>query len=1124
MAGDRGASLPVAAMGVLAILFSTALLSQHAFDLLRLGEGESAQERSLQPPPVEARLWEDPLAAVVRHKDVARKQCSGEPRPAQCASKYDEPLKSSDFLVIVPMPGSSFVGGEEQRRRIRYAVLAGLASKGFVPEQSARLGLKRVPWCQQPSLAECEPTTELTLDVAHEYLRTEGGVQERKATILWLDDTKLGHKWLSAIAMLVGRLGYAEEQFPKVTVVGPYTSEKLVEAIRDLADMGIAASNEGGYCRNWRRLRSIDLVSPFSTADEGDLIRSAGSLTIKAIRCEGEDARNPALPQFKTLSEAFDKLGLERPATSAPFFLRTVGTDSTQVDVLKMELCARGLGEGSRVVLLHEWDSLFARSLVEKISRGWQCPNGGKVSMDIHAYFGGLDGATLEGASKQQRLVPRAKPSDKDSSKEPEIEWPENRDQRDYIRRLVRSLQAGDDQDTKLPVRAIGVIGQDVHDKLLLIQALRPVFTEQTIFTTDMDARLFHPDVARYMRNVIVSSALPLSPSDLSVSVASSRKFAPFRDSYQTATFLAAHYAATDAPTSPELENGRAAFRAGLAKQLKTTYLHEVGRQGVIGLATPGRTPPAVWHQQLQVRLNFALLLSALLALFGLVALVSMPSPALEQVVRRNEPCGLSTLFIAGMVIACWGFAVGIVAEFAKPGQVGVWGVLALSAIAMAGFLIAFWRRPAAQETALQLSEPYRLRLSLVLLLPAGIASLLAFVPRGDVAGTFEPFTIFAGVSSWPSELLRAFAVLLFGWFLDRTWRGTSMATAKVGDRYFPAKSFRAESSVPLWRSLLRNANIWIGSKVLTAGENVITPPNDSQPDGAIDGGRVWSNYLMLLADGPRLLRLGLWLAVTYVTVSAVMHLAGGEAPEIPARGESDRSLFRLTVWLSVAATIILMILVSDATILTWRFVQALRDLRTVYPGATVRRFAAALGPSLAERASRAIRARPRERNDASSPARNSILDPWIDANLLADHTEGISKLIFFPLILLGLLFVARLQIFDNWSPNNVVFIVLVGFLLWMIGVATVLNIGAEIARRRALEFMQMDLLWLKGCSSAEDQALAEQFPSLIAQVKELRRGAFAPFFEQPLVRAVLVPLGSIGGLQLIELLSLVRA
>ncbi len=159
-----------------------------------------------------------------------------------------------------------------------------------------------------------------------------------------------------------------------------------------------------------------------------------------------------------------------------------------------------------------------------------------------------------------------------------------------------------------------------------------------------------------------------------------------------------------------------------------------------------------------------------------------------------------------------------------------------------------------------------------------------------------------------------------------------------------------------------------------------------------------------------------------------------------------------------------------------------------------------------------------------SRPGRNSILDPWIDANLLADHTEGISKLIFFPLILLGLLFVARLQIFDNWSPNNVVMIVLVVFLLWMVGVATALNVGAEIARRRALEFMRQDLLWLKGSSNPDDLALAEQFQSLIKQVEELRRGAFAPFFEQPLVRAVLVPLGGVGGLQLLELLTLVRS
>jgi len=85
------------------------------------------------------------------------------------------------------------------------------------------------------------------------------------------------------------------------------------------------------------------------------------------------------------------------------------------------------------------------------------------------------------------------------------------------------------------------------------------------------------------------------------------------------------------------------------------------------------------------------------------------------------------------------------------------------------------------------------------------------------------------------------------------------------------------------------------------------------------------------------------------------------------------------------------------------------------------------------------------------------------------------------------------------------------------------LNISAEIARRTALEAMRSDLMWLQG-SGEKYRLLAERFPSLIVQVEQLRKGAFAPFFEQPLVRAVLVPLGGAGGLQLLELLSFSRS
>lgn len=942
---------------------------------------------------------------------------------------------------------------------------------------------------------------------------------------------------------------------------------------RPQVDVSFTTRDErkAAFCANWDRLRNFNLVSPFSTADEGELIKSARLENIKVIDCPNSKRAALETSQFKDLDETFRSL-LGHPSRSDPFFLRTVGADNHQVEALKAELCARGIadGEGGRVVLFHEWDSLFARDLVKKIEPALKkC--GRNVTVDTYAYFGGLDGVTLEGASKQQRAVPRTNANDKNSSKQPEIEWPENRDQRDYIRRLVSSLQAGaprnkknqdseegnaENQDgknkgAKLPVRAVGVIGQDVHDKLLLIQALRPAFTERTIFTTDMDARLFHPETARYMRNVVISSALPLSLADLQMPVAPSSMFAPFRDSYQTANYLAAHYAALDKsrPEAPRTPRGE--FRTALARQLETTYLHEVGRLGgAVALATPSGTPDDdAWSQQVTARWRFALVLSVMLAIFGAVALVSMPSPALRKVVRRKGPCSLSTMLIAGLVIACWGFAVGVVTELGRPGRIGVSGVLGIAALGMVVFWMAFARRPHAQRgepapASAQSAQPYRLRLALVLLVPAAVACLLAFVPLEDTTGTFEPFSIFTGVSSWPSELLRALAVLLFGWFLDRTWRGTSVATAKIGYRYFPVQWLagisldmflrahrrnpaRARRFLILYaRRTLGNAKIWVGRRSLVDGKRLTNPAHDdrSKGDGGIDGSRVWRNYLLLLADGPRFLRTGLWLAVTFIVIRTVMMLAGGEPPEIPARGEGDRALFLLTIWLSVTATVILMILVSDATILTWRFIQALRDKRTVYPVDTVRRFAADLGPLLARRAARAIAARPRDRNDPACPARNSIVDPWIDANLLADHTEGISRLIFFPLILLGLLFLARLQIFDNWSPDNVVMIVLVAFLLWMISVATVLNIGAEIARRRALETMRADLLWLTGGAQPKDLALAEQFPSLIKQVEELRRGAFAPFFEQPIVRAVLVPLSGVGGLQLIELLPLIRS
>ena len=48
--------------------------------------------------------------------------------------------------------------------------------------------------------------------------------------------------------------------------------------------------------------------------------------------------------------------------------------------------------------------------------------------------------------------------------------------------------------------KAIGVLGSDVYDKLLILQALKQNFPHAIFFTTDLDARLFPPREIQWTR------------------------------------------------------------------------------------------------------------------------------------------------------------------------------------------------------------------------------------------------------------------------------------------------------------------------------------------------------------------------------------------------------------------------------------------------------------------------------------------------------------------------------------------------------------------------------------------------------------------------------------------------
>ena len=132
------------------------------------------------------------------------------------------------------------------------------------------------------------------------------------------------------------------------------------------------------------------------------------------------------------------------------------------------------------------------------------------------------------------------------------------------------------------------------------------------------------------------------------------------------------------------------------------------------------------------------------------------------------------------------------------------------------------------------------------------------------------------------------------------------------------------------------------------------------------------------------------------------------------------------------------------------------------------------------------------------------------------------ARLVIGPFVVLALLVVARSRLFDNWALTPAIAVGVCFYVAALIGLTFLLKQAAEATRKRALESMQADLRWLAG-SGKPLSDLVEPFKRLIVSVETNQHGAFASFFDQPLLKAMLVPLGGAGGTQLFDYLLLGR-
>jgi hypothetical protein len=227
-----------------------------------------------------------------------------------------------------------------------------------------------------------------------------------------------------------------------------------------------------------------------------------------------------------------------------------------------------------------------------------------------------------------------------------------------------------------------------------------------------------------------------------------------------------------------------------------------------------------------------------------------------------------------------------------------------------------------------------------------------------------------------------------------------------------------------------------------------------------------------------------LFLAFTLVLSRGVSGL-DLEWSNPPYRGEAMRQLNRWLLLPTVSLYVLLLIAVVDVIRLCDKFTQELcRPTATSWSEEPLRRESERLGVP------------------------KDYLHGWLDIQFIAAWTHHIGWLVYPPAVVLFLLILARAAIFDNWSIPPILWFVycLTGaYTAWCV---FLLRRAAESTRRVALDSLTAHIIHATQQGAANAQYVG-QLQLLKDEIESFRKGVFVAVPQQPIVRAVLIPLST---------------
>lgn len=1026
---------------------------------------------------VPARLWQDPFRIIyARDKNDSPRLIKNlkDTRLIPEIKHYLADDKTQELLVLGVMVSTEAIAdAEERRRRRRYALINALSEAGYVPEDAKHIQVGMMTgwgknrdrlilpyeWFKQDASVSFSESTSTEKDV-HDASGKSATHSHKKVLLLWLDAAHYHKTPYLHLRRLVQTLAKAETRKKmRYAILGPADSGGLYSLVkRAYQDRTLSgeASPASTAVTELCQLQTagIHILSPLATIADSYLYQKMKQ-PVKMLEQHLSALRNPA-------------------GQSCISFHRTVHSDDQLMFRMVLELWRRGIEpSNNHVVLLSELDTAFGRALPESFKQAF-CGKRNQICQQkyIHtfSYLRGIDGVAPGSNTDLGLATLKASAARKKQQSNPgvSIRRPVGAGQFDYLRRIADEIVELDKrlrkQDGK-GVLAIGVLGSDVYDKLLILRALRSRLMGVTFFSTDLDAQFLHPAEFPWTRNLVIASSF-----DLKLIPALQGSTPPFRDNYQTSIFYSSRLAL-------QLTDEDFSRKVNLPTQLDP-LLFEVGRKGLISLQ-PLDNENNHYAKDLFSTRHFELLPQD----------DAITQSELHPQAGKGEL--LSPLVITIAIIGL--------------------GLLALN--------------------QLNARANYQLRwLAIGMLVLAGVSALGIWCSIHE-----EPFILLAGVSVWPTEIINSLTLVLSLYFICTSLRSLDMNYRKISDDYLllswaqsMSKKWKSNAEASFcgntettksngWKAIL--ALMLVVSALLVAllprsigYDNIplmllvwvlvlmvwfvliyrVTPVASlnkwaaqikQQDEMPIQ--QYWKIYGEYGAIKNRFLRAFTLVLIFQAFASFIFTLFGLEPA--PLRGEVTRVIDSVITVSSLLGMLFLLFYMVDATRLCIIWIRGLTKNNYDWRGTAVDNLVVSM----------------------NIPWPCAV--HWLKLKIVAQRTSEVSKLIYYPFLVIILILFSRINYFDDWGFPQSLAIITSCLIAVALYAATKLRQQAERVRKDFIDYLESEKITVSGNKAMPNKPSLAQLNELIENVSRLKKGAFQPFLEQPLVKASLLLLGGVG-------------